>query len=302
LTSVLGNSSMLRFALVLACGLAASDLEAAQCSELKESTRQALIRLAKFQYGLGSDSAVKVDAETRPDCFIRARVTSANPQDGMAKVFTVSPDQKYAVGDLFDLSKDPAVAAREKQDQFVRQLAPATAPARGNAHAPVTMVVFSDFQCPYCKRAAQMTSQEMAGDPDVKLVFRHFPLPMHDWAEMAAEATACLDRQSNDLFWTAHDFLFREQAHLSRASVVERIENEVKSAAGFDARAFHQCIDSGSARDTVQRDVEFGLENNIHGTPTVFINGVKVNWAGNPDQLRTLVRQASTASEAPTGN
>ena len=283
------------FILFGAATLTASDKsQFTQCPGLKEETKNEIIRLVRFRYKMNPEVALQVEEEKSSKCYFHVQVRSTDPEQGFSKLFTITPDQMYVASDLIDLSEDPEKAARRVHDEFVQHLIPKNAFVRGDRQAPVNIVIFSDFQCPFCKRAAELLETEMtSNEHQLKLVFRQFPLPMHDWATQAAEASVCAGQQQQDLFWATHDFLFRHQRELSRSNIKEALEKELESRPEFNLEQFQQCISTGTARASVQADVRFGLENRVDSTPTVFINGVRANWAGNADQLRSLIRQAS---------
>jgi len=142
------------------------------------------------------------------------------------------------------------------------------APIRGSATAPVTIVEFSDFHCPFCQKVlptlAQLESQY--GDK-VKLVFRDYPIDnLHPGARKAHEAARCAHDQGK--FWAYHDLLF---ANAPKAS-----PDQLKIYAqdvGLDVPAFEQCVNSGAYEAAVQRDVEEGARVGVTGTPAFFING-----------------------------
>jgi protein-disulfide isomerase len=145
---------------------------------------------------------------------------------------------------------------------------PGDGPAQGPASAPVTIVEFSDFQCPYCARAA-ITLRELKKQygERVRLVFRHFPLrQIHPHAEKAAEAASCAGEQGH--FWEMHDRLFENQAQLELADLKRRASDLHLNTAAFD-----RCLDSGRAASRVQRDAAAGEELGVRGTPGIFING-----------------------------
>jgi len=268
------------------------------CPDLSSETRDQVLRLARFQYKLSDAVRLTVESEALPDCFYQVRLRSTPPGEGFIKVFTITPDHMFAVSDAVDLRKDPAEEARKKNKAFAFKLSPPTAPVRGNKDAPVSIVIFSDFQCPFCRQAANILNAQWAAENgEARLVFRHFPLPMHGWARPASEASVCAAQQKGEFFWTVHDFLFEHQAQVSRSNLIEEIENQFHTPE-FDQSAFRQCVESGVAKKLVQEDIDFGLDNKIDATPTVFINGVKVNWAANPDQVRSLVRQAAKTAAA----
>jgi protein-disulfide isomerase len=141
------------------------------------------------------------------------------------------------------------------------------APVRGNPKAPVTIVEFSDFQCPFCARARPAVNRvrEVYADK-VRFVFRHFPLNFHPQAEKAGEAAACAGEQGK--FWEMHDRLWANPGKLQPAELKEHA-----AAIGLDAGAFGQCLDSGRYAGRVQQDIEQGARYGVSGTPAFFVNG-----------------------------
>jgi len=141
------------------------------------------------------------------------------------------------------------------------------APVRGNPKAPVTIVEFSDFQCPYCVRARPTVKRvrEVYGDK-VRFVFRHFPLDFHPQAEKAGEAAACAGDQGK--FWEMHDLLWTSTGKLQ----VDDLKAHAATL-GLDTTAFAQCLDSGRHDGLVAADLEAGKGFGISGTPAFFVNG-----------------------------
>jgi protein-disulfide isomerase len=142
------------------------------------------------------------------------------------------------------------------------------APARGRADAPVTLVEFSDFQCPFCKRSQATLKQLQERYPGkLKLVYRDFPLDqLHPQARNASEAARCAGDQGK--FWEYHDVLFTQAPQASPESLRRYAEQT-----GLDTAAFDRCLSSGLHREAVQRDVEEGTRLGVTGTPAFFING-----------------------------
>jgi protein-disulfide isomerase len=141
------------------------------------------------------------------------------------------------------------------------------APVRGNPKAPVTVVEFSDFQCPFCARARPTVTRvrETYGDK-VRWVFRHFPLDFHAQAEKAGEAAACAGAQGK--FWEMHDRLWANNSKLQVADLKAHA-----AVLGLDAPAFDQCLDSGRLAGLVGQDSEAGQSYGVSGTPAFFVNG-----------------------------
>jgi protein-disulfide isomerase len=145
---------------------------------------------------------------------------------------------------------------------------------RGNADAPVTIVEFADFQCPYCRKAEATLNQLLTKyDGRVKLAYRDFPLSqIHDHAELAAEASHCALSQGK--FWEMHDAMFADGAKLDEPALI-------KSAGllGMDQSSFESCLESGKYKATVQRDITAASQAGVEATPAFFINGEFLNGA-----------------------
>ena len=141
------------------------------------------------------------------------------------------------------------------------------APVRGNVNAPVTIVEFSDFQCPFCARARPTVNRvrEVYGDK-VRILFRDFPLQMHPQAMKAAEAASCAGDQGK--FWEMHDRLFASQAKLQVPEL-----KQYAADLGLKADAFAECLDSGKYASKWQQGLADGTQYGVTGTPAFFING-----------------------------
>ena len=154
-------------------------------------------------------------------------------------------------------------------------------PSVGPADAPVTIVEFGDFECPNCGElfpTLNRIKQEYSAQ--VRVVFRQLPLRQpHPHAEKAAEASLCAYEQG--LFWEFHDSMYENQHDLSVQALKRRgIEF------GLDTDAFNSCLDSGRGRARIDADIDDAIEADVTGTPTIYINGLKL--AGNK-QYETLV-------------
>jgi protein-disulfide isomerase len=144
---------------------------------------------------------------------------------------------------------------------------PDDSPFKGPKHAKVTIVTWSDFQCPFCSRINPTMKQiEDTYAKDVKVVFRHQPLPFHNNAQISAEASMAAHEQGK--FWQMHDKMFANQGALDRANL-ERYAQEI----GLDVNKFKAALDSGKFKAKVQADSAAGNDVGANGTPTSFING-----------------------------
>jgi len=152
---------------------------------------------------------------------------------------------------------------------------PPHAPTAGPADAAVQVVEFSDFECPYCSKAADTMrglKERYAGKP-VQFVYRHFPLSFHPNARPAAEYAQCALQQGK--FWEVHDGIFARQSELSPEML-----KDVAAKAGVDTAKLESCISSGTVGTEVEEDMRKAQEVGVQGTPSFFVNGQ--SYAGNP--------------------
>jgi protein-disulfide isomerase len=172
------------------------------------------------------------------------------------------------------------------------KIAEGKAPAFGPADAKVTIVEFSDFQCPFCSRAANVVHQlkEKYGDK-VHFVFRQFPLSFHQNAHAAAEASLAAEAQGK--FWEYHDKLFANQQSLDRPSL-EKFAKE----SGLNVESFKKALDDKTYAATVDSELKLGEEVAVDGTPTMFLNGARVS---NPTDFGALSKQIDDALKSQGG-
>ncbi|GAC1597213.1 MAG: thioredoxin domain-containing protein [Myxococcales bacterium] len=181
--------------------------------------------------------------------------------------------KKHLASMLEDLKAKRKAKVTLVAPQLPRVEVAATGPSKGPSNAKVTIVEFSDFQCPFCSRAAPTIDRVMKDyDGKVRLVFRHFPLDFHPMVAKAAEAGACAADQGK--FWQMHDKMFGNQQKLAVA--------DLKASAkeiGLDTGKFDKCLDSGEKKSAVQNDQKAGSDAGVNGTPAFFVNGVFINGA-----------------------
>lgn len=148
-------------------------------------------------------------------------------------------------------------------------------PTIGNKNAKVTIVEFSDFQCPFCSKGAEVINElkKKYGDK-IQVAFKNFPLPFHNQAEGAAVAALCAHEQKAELFWKMHDAMFAAQDALDAESL-----KKLAIKLGAKADQFDQCLTSNKYLDKVKKDMEEGKAIKVKSTPTFFINGQLINGA-----------------------
>jgi predicted DsbA family dithiol-disulfide isomerase len=193
-------------------------------------------------------------------------------------------DQKNDIREAFlkKLEKEHRVARSLEPLRF--KVSTQGCPSKGPAAAPVTLVLFSDFQCPYC-RDFNLTIEDILkkyGDK-VRLVFRQLPLTnIHANAQRAAAASLCAAAQNH--FWEMHDNLFRHQDKLAE----ENIKGWAKDL-NLDANAFSSCLGSERIRTTIKDDVRAGSMAGADGTPTLFINGRYLGGARSFEEIAAVI-------------
>jgi protein-disulfide isomerase len=161
-------------------------------------------------------------------------------------------------------SKTPVRVMLEPPRQNV---AAAKGAAKGPATAPIQIIEFSDFQCPYCQRAYPAIEQVLKTYGDrIHFVYRHYPLPNHPNAQPAAEASECAAEQGK--FWAYHDKLFANPSRLSLADLKQHAAD-----LGLDGPTFDACVDTRKYKAQVEADAKAGQEAGVNGTPAFFING-----------------------------
>src|SRR5450631_1600538 len=157
-------------------------------------------------------------------------------------------------------------------------------PVTGSADARITLVEFSDFQCPYCSKAmAQINATLKAYPNDVRLIFKQYPLfELHPAAGIAAAAALAAHQQGK--FWPTHDVMFANRARLSRQSILGWAKD-----IGLDMLRFVADLDSDAVKKAVLRDQADGDKAGVEGTPTLFVNGQRYNGDLAPDAFKPVI-------------
>lgn len=170
----------------------------------------------------------------------------------------------------------------------------AGAPQRGPASAPITIVEFSDFQCPYCAAAVPQIDALLKDYPtQVKLIFKQFPLESHSHAAYAAAAALAAQKQGK--FWQMHDAMFANRDNLTAQNILALAQN-----LGLDTKRFQSDLNSTEVRETITRDVQDGDTAGVQGTPTIFINGQRYNGPIEENTLKPILDAALKTPPVPT--
>ncbi|MFC1599070.1 DsbA family protein [Patescibacteria group bacterium] len=155
---------------------------------------------------------------------------------------------------------------------------------RGNVDAPITIVEYSDFQCPYCSKFHSTMKQVVEAYPnEVRWVYRHFPLDsIHPIARKAAEASECASDQ--DKFWEYNDLVYENQQGLSLADL-----SDFASQLSLNTSQFEECLSSDKYKNRVEAQLQDGLTKGVRGTPGTFINGQKLPGAVPYETIEEII-------------
>ena len=201
--------------------------------------------------------------------------------------FLVSQDGKYFIsGEVVDLSSDPLQAVMKKINLKGE-------PARGPSEAKVTIVEYSDFQCPFCSRGYQILEEQVMPEykDKVKFYFKNLPLKsIHPWAEGAAIAARCAEQQSGEGFWSLYHALFKNQREINQDNLKDKVTQFAKDAK-LDEAKFTQCFDSKASQADVDKDVEEATAVGANSTPTFFINGRRLEGAQPFENFKAIIDQ-----------
>ena len=198
--------------------------------------------------------------------------------------FTISDDGRYVIfGDVEDLTVDPFAGVMKK-------ISLKDAPVKGPANAKVTIVEYSDFQCPFCSRGYQTMENQVLkeyGDK-VRFTYKNFPLPMHPWAEPAAVASECAREQKEPAFWKLYNYYFQNQKDLNPQNLKDKSLEALKDD-GIDAAKFTDCFDNKKTLAKVKAQQAEGSSVGVNGTPAFIINGRLISGAQPFDNFKAVI-------------
>jgi len=215
-------------------------------------------------------------------------VILTNSQGSNENRLLVSSDGKHAIaGDVLPFGAKPFEDARLKLEKGV------DGHSRGPAKAAVTIVEFTDMQCPHCAKAAPTVDQLVALEPEAHFVFQNFPLPAHNWAEKAASYVDCVGRASNEVVWKFIDKTFADQANITEANADEKLK-AIATASGVKADEIAACAVKPETKARIEASIALGKSVGVTGTPAIFINGRMVTGGAPVETLKKIVDFAAS--------
>ena len=240
----------------------------ANVPKLDKQRLEAYIRYAEG-YTAAVQFAIDDPVATPFSGYYRVRVHLTSGTNRLDRLYYVTADgQHFINGSIWDLNDSPF------QDTLLRL--PAAGYSFGPADAKVTIVVFSDFQCPYCNQLAKTLRDNVAQKypKDVRVIFKDFPIEaIHNWARAAAEASHCLGDQKQEAFWAFHDWIFAHQSEVNGANVKDKALTIAKAQNLDDLTKAASCIDTHASASEVNESMQAGKALQVQQTPTEFING-----------------------------
>jgi protein-disulfide isomerase len=216
--------------------------------------------------------------------LLQTKVRASYQLASEERTFYVSKDGSHILeGRTFDIGKNPF-------HETIEKITTTNQASFGTPGAPVVIVVFSDFQCPYCAQEAKTLRGEVAKayPEQVRVYFHDYPLPTHNWAKPAAIAGRCIFEQEPLAFWDYHDWIFENQANITPANLNDKVM-EFASGKGVDALGLGGCIERGDTAEAVEASIREGQSAGVTSTPTMFINGRKLSGSLKWEQLKQII-------------
>jgi len=217
--------------------------------------------------------------------FLKVVVHASAGQASADFDYYVSKDgQKVVQGNLYDISTNPFKPEIDKLKTDLQ-------PSFGTPGAPVVLVEFSDFECPMCKEEAKVLRDNLlsAYPTQVRFYFEEFPLDsLHPWARAAAIAGRCIFRQNANAFWDYHDWIFAHQDEIKPENLKEKVLDFAKDKQ-LDILQLTRCMDNKETAADVEKAQAMGKEVGVGATPTLFINGRKLEGRRDWNTLRGII-------------
>ncbi len=257
---------------------------------------QRIERQMHAYFNIPADVSIKIGARTASEFpnYDTVPVTLSRQEKSQKMEFLVSKDGKTLIRmTKIDLTVDPYTATMKKIDMAGR-------PVRGNPNAKVTIVNYDDFECPFCARMHSTLMTEILpqyGDK-IKIVYKDYPLSMHPWAKHAANNANCLAKESGPGYWEFADYVHANQRAISgnqkdvqnSFNELDHVTLDIGKKNGADATRLQACVKAQS--DTVMKaSIAEGDSIGVNATPTVFVNGERLEGAVDLDEVRAALNQ-----------
>lgn len=263
---------------IIFTALAASPLFALDPNAFALHLRKAL--------SLDTRADIKVSSVVTPSGVGNLNMVTATIGGAPYPVYITKDEKKYIWGFAVDAAIDPDLAKS-------MLISLKNVHSQGSATAPVTVVEFSDLQCSHCKAAHETLKQDLYKNytaDQVRLVYKHFPLMGHDWAEAAAVASECAAQQKEAAFWDMNTYFFSNQEKITKDNLKEQSALAVAQLK-LDQKTFDACVAKPSMLAKVQADKKEGASAGVSSTPTLFINGRMRRGFRDFDDIKVVIEE-----------
>jgi len=205
--------------------------------------------------------------------FYEVQIEVKYKDQSQSGVVYSTKDGNYMVrGEIYKTSDDPFAATR-------KELSTTDSPSKGPGDSKITLIEFSDFECPHCRQFHQYLPTLEQKYPQLRIVFKNFPIEnLHPWAMTAAIAGRCVYLSSPAAFWNFEATVFDQQELISAENAYDKL-SDAAVAAGHQRDAFASCVAAPASRVAIQADMALGQKLGVSSTPTIFINGREVTSA-----------------------
>ncbi|HOK45414.1 MAG TPA: DsbA family protein [Bryobacteraceae bacterium] len=219
--------------------------------------------------------------------FNEVNVRASAGQAVQDELFYISTDgQRILKAAVFEFGQNPFKAELDKLKTEFQ-------PSFGTPGAPVVIVVFTDFECPYCKQEAKMLRDNLmnAFPKQVRVYFKDFPLEsIHPWAKMASIAGRCVFRQKPAAFWDYHDWVYEHQSEINAGNFKSKVMEFAKTKANeIDVAELTRCMETRATEAEVDRNIAEGKSLGVNSTPTLFVNGRRLVGTMEWHNLRQII-------------
>ena len=229
----------------------------------------------RYYFALGPDVEIVVGAPTEMGTsgLLELPIEVKSPEGSDKLKMYLTKDGHYLMrGELTDLATDPLA-------ETVSKIQTANAPVLGNPKAPITLVEFSDFECPVCRGLHDALRGLLPKYPQVKVIFKDFPLDtIHPWARTAALAGRCAYHQDPKAFWKIYDLIYDNQDLISASTAWDKML-DFAARSGLNADAFKSCMASPQAAAELDASFANGQLLEVRSTPTIFVDGRRISTA-----------------------
>jgi len=255
--------------LLVAAGVCAAQQPAPVSLSQTQKSIEAFLR---SYYALGPEIKISVAAPTEVGSsgILEYPIAVKTPESTEKIKMYMTKDGRYLIrGEINDLTSDPLA-------DTVKKIQTANSPVLGNPNAPITLVEFSDFECPVCRNLHDSLRGLLPNYPQVKVIFKDYPLDtIHPWARTAALAGRCAYQQEPKAFWTMYDSIYDNQDVISASNVYDKVM-DYATKAGLNPELFKACMSAPETTQAIDASIANGNLLEVRSTPTVFVNGRRI--------------------------